>query len=117
MFPTLSYNDSVAAVNDFYRLYLVPGAAHCNTNSLEANGPFPTTNLAVMIDWVENGVEPVTLNATHLAGTYEGQSAQICSWPLRPMWLNNGTTMECQYDQASIDSWLYDMDAYPMPLY
>jgi len=117
MFPTLSYNDSVAELNKFYRLYLIPGAAHCNTNSLEANGPFPTTNLAVMIDWVENGVEPVTLNATHTTGDFEGQSAQICSWPLRPMWINNGTTMECQYDQASIDSWLYDMDAYSMPLY
>lgn len=117
MCPDLSYNESVAAVNKFYRLYLVPGAAHCATNPLEANGPFPTTNLAVMIDWVENGVDPVTLNATHLAGTFKGQSAQICSWPLRPMWSNNGTTMTCEYDQASIDSWLYDMDAYDLPLY
>lgn len=117
MYPDLSYNESVAAVNKFYRLYLIPGAAHCSTNSLEANGPFPQTNLAVMIDWVENGIDPVTLNATHLAGTFEGQSAQICSWPLRPMWSNNGTTMACEYDQASIDSWMYDMDAYDLPLY
>lgn len=119
MFPTLSYNESVAELQKFYRLYLVPGAAHCGPNTAEPNGPFPGTNLAVMIDWVEKGVEPVTLAAGYTAGTtFDGQTAEICAWPLRPMFSGNSSTVpECVYDQASIDSWIYDMDAYNMPLY
>jgi tannase len=70
-----------------------------------------------VIDWVENDVVPTTLNATYLQSIYEGQDAQLCAWPLRLYWSNNGTVFECQYDQASIDSWKYDFDAYPLPLY
>lgn len=117
MYPGLSYNDSAAALSEWYRLFLVPGAAHCAPNSLQPNGPFPQTNLAVLIEWVENGVVPTTLNATYLAGQNLGQNAQICAWPLRPFWTNNGSTMECQYDQVSIDTWQYDMNAYKLPLY
>jgi tannase len=117
MYPGQTYNESAAALNEWYRLFLVPGAAHCAPNTLQPNGPFPQTNLAVLIEWVENGTLPTTLNATYLAGKNLGENAQICAWPLRPFWSNNGTTMECQYDQASIDTWHYNMDAYKLPLY
>ncbi|KAK2604759.1 hypothetical protein N8I77_007660 [Diaporthe amygdali] len=115
--PGATYNESIEAMNDFYKLFLVPGAAHCTYNPYEPNGPWPQTNLAVLIDWVENGKEPVTLNATVLQGENLGQSQQICAWPLRPLWANNGTSMECVYDQSSIDSWQYDLDAFSMPVY
>ncbi|RAK80753.1 tannase and feruloyl esterase [Aspergillus fijiensis CBS 313.89] len=117
MFPNETLNTSAAALGEFYRLYLVPGMAHCGTNSEQPNGPFPQTNLAVMIDWVENGVVPVTLNSTVLQGYNEGEHQQICAWPLRPLWSNNGTTMNCVFDQASYDTWIYDFDAYKLPLY
>ncbi|KAI9694812.1 MAG: hypothetical protein M1822_000428 [Bathelium mastoideum] len=117
MYPDQSYNESTAALNDWYRLFLVPGAAHCSPNTLQPNGPFPQTNLAVLIDWVENGVTPMTLNATVLQGQHEGEKQQICAWPLRPLWTNNGTAMQCEYDQASIDTWLYDFDAIKLPVY
>ncbi|KAH6675148.1 feruloyl esteras-like protein B precursor [Halenospora varia] len=117
MYPNLSFNESTKAMADWYQLYLVPGAAHCATNPLQPNGPFPQTNLQVLINWVENNSTPTTLNATVLQGTDLGQNQQICAWPLRPMWTGNGTTMECQYDQASIDTWIYDFDAWKMPVY
>lgn len=117
MYPNMSLNESSEALNEFYRLYLVPGAAHCATNSEQPNGPFPQTNFATMIDWVENGVEPVLLNATVLSGDLEGETGKLCSWPLRPLWSNNGTTMNCVFDQASYDTWVYNFDAYPLPLY
>jgi tannase len=81
------------------------------------NGPFPHTNLAVLIDWVEKGIAPATLNATILQGVHVGENQQLCLWPLRPYWTKNGTKMECQYDQASIDTWLYDLDAFKMPVF
>ncbi|KAH8647216.1 Tannase/feruloyl esterase [Xylariales sp. PMI_506] len=117
LYPGVSYNESVAEMDSWYRLFLVPGAGHCGTNSYEPNGPFPQTNMAVMIDWVEKGVEPKTLNATVLQGTDKGENQDICSWPLRPLWTKSGTVMECVYDQASIDTWIYDIDAFPMPVY
>ncbi|KAF4625137.1 hypothetical protein G7Y89_g13031 [Cudoniella acicularis] len=117
MYPNMSFNQSTAALGDWYRLFLVPGAAHCAANPLQPNGPFPQTNLAVLIDWVEKNIVPTTLNATVLQGPYIGTKQQICAWPLRPMWTNNGTIMECQYDQASINTWLYDFDAFKQPVY
>jgi tannase len=115
MYPSLSYNASAAALSEWYRLYLVPGGSHCSPNAYEPNGPWPQTNLAVMIDWVEKGVEPTTLNATHLAGANMGANAQICPWPLRPLW--TAGQMECVYDQTSLDTWMYEFDSFPMPVY
>lgn len=119
MYPDLSFNASTDALGDWYRLFLIPGAAHCAPNSLQPNGPFPQTNLEVLIRWVEEGVKPVMLAATHLGGEEVGKSASICAWPLRPVWRGggNGTVMECEYDQESIDTWMYEFDAYKLPLY
>lgn len=116
MYPNLTYTEGADALNDWYRLFLVPGAAHCSPSPYQPNGPFPQTNLQVLIDWVEKGITPVTLNATVLQGEYEGQNQQICGWPLRPLWAANGT-MECVYDQASLDTWHYNLSAIPMPVY
>jgi tannase len=117
MYPGQDYNTSSDALKEWYRLFLVPGAGHCNANPAQPNGPWPQTNMAVLIDWVENGVEPVTLNATVLQGVNQGTNQQICAWPLRPYWTDNGTVMECEYDQKSIDSWHYDLNAFKMPVY
>ena len=116
MYPGLSYNASNAALNEWYRLYLVPGAAHCSPNTYQPNGPFPQTNMAVMIEWVEKNIAPTTLNATVLLGTQKGKNEQICAWPLRPLWSGKGA-MSCVYDEASIASWQYDLDAFKLPIY
>lgn len=117
MYPDLSFNESTAALQDWYQLYLVPGGAHCAPSDLQPDGPWPQTNLAVMIDWVEKNNTPTTLNATHLAGDNIGANEQICQWPLRPYWVGNATNPECVYDQDSIDSWMYNFDAFKEPVY
>ncbi|KAF1996023.1 tannase and feruloyl esterase [Amniculicola lignicola CBS 123094] len=117
MYPDMSFNESSAALSSWYKLFLIPGAAHCGTNNLQPNGPFPQSNLQTMIDWVENGVEPKTLNGTVLQGANIGQQQDICAWPLRPMWSSNTTSPNCVYDQTSIDSWMYTFDAFKQPLY
>ncbi|RSL51014.1 hypothetical protein CEP51_015265 [Fusarium floridanum] len=109
MFPEKNYNESVAAVDDFYRLFLVPGGAHCGSNSNQPNGGWPQTTLQTVIEWVEKGVAPETLDGSG------GDIDTICRWPLRPLW--SGTSMDCVYDQESLDSWTYDFDAYKLPLY
>lgn len=111
MYPDLSFNESVAALDEFYRLFLVPGGAHCQSNTEQANGGWPQETLQQVIDWVENGVAPATLNNSGEAIT------ELCRWPLRPLWSGNGTSFDCVYDQPSIDSWMYTFDAFGVPIY
>ncbi|KAJ5553744.1 tannase and feruloyl esterase family protein [Penicillium frequentans] len=115
MYPRQDYNSSAEALNEWYRLFLIPGAGHCAPNDAMPNGPFPDTSLGSLIEWVENDVFPTTLNATVLQGEHEGENQQLCAWPLRPLWIDD--VMECVYDQASIDTWHYDFDAIPVPVY
>lgn len=117
MYPSLSYNASTAQLQSFYRLFLVPGAAHCAANSGEPNGGWPQTSMQQLIAWVEQDVAPDMLNATVALGANKGQSQQICMWPLRPVYAGNETVPQCVYDQASIDTWRYDLDAFKMPVY
>ncbi|KAI0156128.1 Tannase/feruloyl esterase [Pestalotiopsis sp. NC0098] len=109
-YPTLGYNESVEALDAYYRLFLVPGGSHCTSFSYEANGGWPQTTLQTVIAWVENGTAPATL--ANAAGTIDS----ICKFPLRPLWDAEGT-MSCVYDQASLDTWIYDIDAFPFYLY
>ena len=115
MYGNLTMLDGAAALNDWYRLYLVPGAGHCSPNSYEPNGPFPQTNLQVIINWVEKGIVPTTLNATHLAGDMIGSNAQICAWPYRPLYAN--ATQSCVFDQKSYKTWIYDLNAFDIEVY
>lgn len=110
MYGDLSYNESVAALDDFYRLFLAPGGAHCTSNDFQPNAGWPDSTLPTIIDWVESGIAPATLNGS-------GNIDQICRWPLRPLWSNNGSSFDCVYDQESIDTWMYDFNAYKLPLY
>jgi tannase len=117
MYPEGSYSDeqSLKALEDWYQFYLVPGAAHCSSNSLQPDGPYPEDNMNTMIDWVENGIKPTGLNATVSAGTYSGEVQKLCQWPTRPTWKNNA--WKCVNDKASIDSWTYTFPAFKVPVY
>ncbi|KAJ5594967.1 uncharacterized protein N7459_001175 [Penicillium hispanicum] len=115
MYPHLSDKQSLAKLSDWYQFYLIPGAAHCGTNTLQP-GPYPETNMETMINWVENGVKPSRLNATVSSGTYKGETQMLCQWPTRPLWKSN-TTFDCVNDKASIDSWTYEFNAFKVPVY
>ncbi|CZR53562.1 related to tannase [Phialocephala subalpina] len=116
MYPGQLMNDSADALGDWYRLFLVPGAGHCASNTLQPNGPYPATPLASVIAWVEDNVKPVMLNATATSVPYAGEQP-LCAFPLRPYFTDNGETMIYEYDQDSIDSWLYEFDSIIMPVY
>ncbi|KAJ6017477.1 tannase [Penicillium sp. IBT 35674x] len=115
MYPGLSEKESLAKLRDWYQLYLIPGAAHCATNSLQP-GPYPEDNMETMIDWVENGIRPSRLNATVSSGEYSGETQRLCQWPSRPMWRSN-TTFDCVTDRKSYESWTYEFPAFKVPVY
>lgn len=114
MFGNLTYNQSIAALHEFYRLYLVPGAAHCSPGTYQP-GPWPQNTLPELIDWVEHDNAPERINATVESGSTEGQDWELCAFPLRPLWVNG--TLTCVYDQKSISTWDYDLDAYNVTVY
>ena len=108
--------ESLEALKSWYQFYLIPGAAHCGTNTLQP-GPYPQNNMQIMIDWVENDVQPTRLNATVSSGTYKGETQMLCPWPTRPLWRGNSTTFECVNDPESIKSWTYAFPAFKLPVY
>ncbi|KAI5238942.1 Tannase 30 kDa subunit [Aureobasidium subglaciale] len=115
MYGQLSQEEAQKELEDWYQFYLIPGAAHCGTNSLQP-GPYPENNMNIMIDWVENGNKPSRLNATVSSGDYAGETQMLCQWPTRPIWHGN-STFDCVNDQASIDSWTYTFPAFKIPVY
>lgn len=117
MYPGLNETDSYKQLGGWYKHFPVPGAAHCGPNPYQPNAPWPQTNLQVLIDWVESGLAPDTLNATFLQGEHQGENQQICPWPLRPLWSNGTHNPECVYDRESYDTWMYDLDSFLMPVY
>ncbi|OJJ81768.1 putative tannase [Aspergillus glaucus CBS 516.65] len=116
MYGNLTQEESLEALEDWYQFYLIPGAAHCGSNTLQP-GPYPQNNMETIISWVENGVKPSRLNATVSSGTYAGETQMLCQWPTRPLWKGNSSSFSCVNDQESIDSWDYSFDAFKIPVY
>ncbi|OAG02836.1 tannase and feruloyl esterase [Paraphaeosphaeria sporulosa] len=117
MYANATDEEAQEAMSDWYQFYLIPGYAHCGSNSLQPNGPAPQDNMATIIDWVENGIKPSHLNATVSSGDYAGEVQKLCQWPQRPKWSGNSTDFECETDEASIESWTYTFDAFKLPVY
>jgi feruloyl esterase len=68
----------VAATRDFYRLFMAPGMGHC------AGGPGPNQFDAVsaLEQWVEKGVAPEKLLATHSTNGKPDRTRPLCTYPL-----------------------------------
>lgn len=118
MYPGLSYGDSVDALGDWYRFFLVPGAGYCGVGQTQPRR-WPNDAIRTVVDWVERGAAPVTLAATITEGSpLAGQAESLCPWSKRPLWRGEGTQqIECEFDQASADSWTYTFDAFKAPIY
>ncbi|KAI0880917.1 feruloyl esterase-like protein B precursor [Annulohypoxylon maeteangense] len=110
MYGDLAYDESVIAMDEFYRLYIVPGGAHCGSNPNQRAGGWPATTLQTVIEWAEEGVEPDML-------ANEGEIEALCKWPLRPLWSGDGENFDCVSDEASRESWIYTFDAFKVPVY
>lgn len=67
-----TFAGSMAAAQDSARLFLAPGMSHCG------GGPGPNSwdKLSPLVDWVEHGIEPDAIAATHSSAV-----RWICSVP------------------------------------
>jgi feruloyl esterase len=85
--PVVPFADSIVYrervmggdTDEFYRLFLAPGLAHCQGGP----GPAPEDLQPVMERWVEQGVAPERLLATAHAGgsTGKGFTRPLCPYP------------------------------------
>ncbi|KAF2628485.1 tannase and feruloyl esterase [Macroventuria anomochaeta] len=73
-------------VDKFYRLFLAPGVGHCALGL----GPLPTDPLAALVDWVERGNAPETIDAATVDSAGEAITRQLCKWPAKPEYMGIG---------------------------
>lgn len=87
------YDKAVAAIggqqiaDEFVRLYMAPGMHHCG------GGPGPNTfdMLPVLEDWVERGVAPTRVVASHVTGGLVDRTRPLCPHPQRARYTGRGS--------------------------
>jgi len=93
---TINYYESVVSkmgqrtVNDFTRLFLVPGMQHC--------GGGPGTSrfdmLTALEQWVEHGKAPVQVTGSHMTNGQVDRTRPICAYPMEAKYKGTGSTDE-----------------------
>jgi feruloyl esterase len=76
------------AVPDFIRLFMVPGMLHCS------GGPGTDTfdALAALEQWVEKGVAPESMQASHMTGGTVTRTRPLCAYPKVAVYTGQGST-------------------------
>ncbi|MFF1798876.1 tannase/feruloyl esterase family alpha/beta hydrolase, partial [Kitasatospora sp. NPDC058263] len=74
-------------VDDFYRVFLAPGASHCGLLGQGAD-------LAALTAWVEHGEAPRTLPATLPTADGRTVTRDLCAYPLVPRYQGHGDTAD-----------------------
>ena len=91
---SISYYQSVMAATgseaetmDFLRLFMAPGMAHCS------GGPGPNTfdSLGALEQWVENGIRPEKIIASHSTGGMVDRTRPLCPYPKVARYLGTGS--------------------------
>ncbi|MFB7493375.1 DUF6351 family protein [Streptomyces sp. NPDC056161] len=77
-------------VDDFYRLFLAPGTAHCGLTG-------QTDDLGALRTWVEHGKAPKTLTATLTNSAGRQVTRDLCAYPMVSRYKGHG-------DPAAADS-------------
>jgi len=83
--------DRSAAVRDvqgFYRLFMAPGMAHCSGGP----GPNAFDMQAALEQWVERGIAPDTIVATHSINGVIDRSRPLCPYPAVAVYKGKGDT-------------------------
>jgi feruloyl esterase len=89
---SIEYYESVVArdasrgVQEFYRLYMVPGLGHCG------GGPSPSLfDMETALEaWVERGVAPDSVIATHYSNGQPHRTRPLCPYPKVAAYKGNG---------------------------
>ena len=75
-------HETTIAENDFVKLVMVPGGGHCGANV--AKYPYVPAQYGVssaLVEWVENGQEPVEGIKSWGPTNGENRTRRLCTWP------------------------------------
>jgi feruloyl esterase len=92
----------LAAVQPFYRLFLIPGYGHGSSNGTSnpaANGPAPTAGqlYAVLTDWVEKGSAPDSVVMSAPSSTPAARTLPICAYPKKATYTSGDPNVAATY--------------------
>ncbi|KAJ6569738.1 tannase and feruloyl esterase [Mycena vulgaris] len=100
VYDLISHTLSLPLLDDFYRLFLIPGMGHCSgglgASSFGQSGGLNVVNdtshniLLALVDWVERGVAPDTIVGSGENGT----TRTHCRYPMRSVF--NGSVFVCE---------------------
>ena len=81
---------AVESVQEFYRLFMAPGMAHCRGG----DGPNQFDMQAVLEEWVEQGRAPESVIATRRTDGRDDRSRPLCPYPQVAVYRGEGSTDE-----------------------
>jgi len=100
-------SDKLARTQKYARLFMVPGMFHCS------GGPGPNVFDAItpLVNWVENGVAPNTILATHFVNNIPpavDMTRPLCVYPKVAKYIGSGSTsvaanFTCVADEADFN--------------
>ncbi|KAJ7800999.1 tannase and feruloyl esterase [Mycena olivaceomarginata] len=108
VYDLISHTLSLPLLDDFYRLFLIPGMGHCNgglgptsfgqgiaSGTITPSGTNTVNDsahniLLALVDWVEDGVAPATI----IGSDGNGTERTHCRYPMRSVF--NGTVFVCE---------------------
>jgi feruloyl esterase len=109
---TVAYYDAVVktmgglqATREFFRFFLAPGMGHCSGGP----GPNQFDHLSALEHWVEKGVAPDKMIASHSTNGKVDRTRPLCLYPQVARWKGTGST-----DEAANFSCVADPGASPV---
>jgi feruloyl esterase len=94
---TVTYYDAVVKAmggiektREFYRFFLAPGMGHCRQGS----GPNDFDMLAALEQWVEKGIAPDRVIASHATNGKIDRTRPLCMYPMVARYKGTGSTDE-----------------------
>jgi tannase/feruloyl esterase len=83
---------SARDTDDFYRLFMVPGVRHCAGGDEGATDRFDA--IAALEQWVEHGVAPGRIVASHMTSGVVDRTRPLCPYPQAATYVGRGSTDE-----------------------
>lgn len=78
----MTFGGDMSAGRERARLFMVPGMGHCRGG----NGPDTWDRLQPLVDWVERGIAPDALIATHVTDGEVDNERPVCAVPQRAVY-------------------------------
>jgi feruloyl esterase len=91
----VTFNGDLKTAQRSARLFLAPGMNHCGGG----DGPNTWDKLSPLVNWVENGVTPESIIATHTTNGEIDNERPLCAYPKQAKYIGSAS------DASSPQSW------------